>query len=236
MTYTVTTLINRAYNLSGVVSKDLQSVSGSQASEGFDLLNALLSVMSVRSRLIPFYQEYDFNTVIGQEIYFAPNLILAETLTFNIGVVKFPMSQLPRDKYHASGRVDNVISLPGVWTLEKTKGGANIYMYPLPSAVYAMALWGKFSLASVPSMSFDLETVFDDFYIEYLRFALANSICTEYNISLQPQSADRLAEMERDFKDISPPDLSMTKISTLRSQSNRFSWADAALYNGWRPI
>ena len=126
MAYTVTDLITRAFYLSQVVSRELEEVSGQQISDGLIWLNALLSLKSAHSRLIPYYTEYQFNAVIGQEVYFVPELVQPETLTFNIGPVRYSTQPVPRRAYQGSGRVDNITSLPFNWNFERTLGGANI--------------------------------------------------------------------------------------------------------------
>lgn len=234
MAYTARKLITNAYYLSGIVSKSLQTVTGEQLSEGLDLLNALLAVKSIHQSLIPYYQLYSFNGVTGQEQYFVPNLIEIETFTFNIGTVRYSMLPTTRNKYFGSGRVDNIQSLPFDWHYERCKGGSNIYIYFTPAANYPMKIWGKFSISEVANQDVDLAAVYDAFYIEYLRYALAEYICAEYNISFQPQSQNKLNEIEAQLKDVSPKDLTVTKMSTLRGESG-LNWADVNLGRGWRP-
>jgi hypothetical protein len=234
MSYTARELITKAYYLSGIVARNLQTVTGDQLSDGLDLLNGLLAVKTAHQQLIPYYKEYAFAAVIGQEKYLIPNLIAVETFTFNIGSVRYSMLPVSRGKYFGTGRVDNITSLPYDWHIERVKGGANLYIYFLPNTTYPLKIWGKFGLDEVTTENFDLSTVYDNFYIEYLRFGLAEYICSDYNIVLQPQAQKKLDEIENILIDISPKDLHITKLSTLQSDTG-INYADVNIGRGWRP-
>lgn len=235
MSYTARKLITNAYYLSGIVARELQTVSGQQLEDGMDLLNALLAVKTAHQELIPYYEEYSFNAVASQEKYFVPNLIAVESFTFNIGPVRFSMRPMGREQYFGSSRVDNIGSLPYNWHVERAYGGANVYLYFVPNTNYPLKIWGKFGLDSVANENVDLSTVYDAFYIEYLRYALAEYICAEYNITFQPQSQKKLDELEQILLNISPQDLSLRSMSTLGDDHNRADiYADASIGKGWR--
>jgi len=223
MAYTALTLINKAYYLSQVVSRDLQQVSGSQQSDGLDLLNALLEIKSSDLRLIPYFQEYDFNTVQGQEEYFVPGLLEVQTMTFNIGPVRFNMSQKFREQYRGEGRVDNTQSLPFTWNVERCLGGANVSLYFVPQQIFPMKIWGKFALTNV-TLQTDLSLIYDGYYIEYLRYALAEYICSDWAINFPEQAAMKYKEIRKKLTDVAPFDLTMKKLSTL-SKNQTMNWA-----------
>jgi hypothetical protein len=219
MAYTVLKLITNAYNLSGIVSRRFQTVSGAQLSTGLDLLNDLLAIKTADNRLIPYYSSYTLTTVAGQETYTIPNLILAETLTFVLqGVVRYPVLQQGRKMFYGSPRVNGIRSLPFNGHIERAKGGATLSLYFLPDAAYPVTVWGKFSLASV-TINQDLEATMDRFLIVYLRYLLANAICQDQNKPFL--SLEQLEEYEEQLTDLSPPDMSVTKMSTL--QTNYFT-------------
>lgn len=146
MAYTVTRLITEAYTLSGRISSDLQTVSGAQIFKGLNLLNALLALKTVDSRLIPYFTKYQFNAVVGQEMYFVPGLIYIETLTFDYSSVRWSMEQLSRKAYQGSARANNINSLMFNYYVERAKGGANLFMYFLPDQTYPMTIWVSFLL------------------------------------------------------------------------------------------
>lgn len=233
MAYTVTELITRAYYLSQIVSRELEQVSGQQLEDGLIYLNALLSLKSASTRIIPYYSEYQFTAVAGQEKYNVPNLVNPETLTFNIGPVRYSTAPQSRKPYFGSGRVDNIQSLPFNWHFERVLGGSDVYLYFVPNTTYPIKIWGKFGFDNV-SLNQDLLLLYDEYYIDYLRYRLAQRLCSEYGIPLQPQAMDELRELEEAVTDVSPPDLTISKLSSL-SGNTPLTWADINLGKGWRP-
>lgn len=231
MTYTTTQLITRAYYLSGIVARDFQTVTGDQLTDGLTMLNALLDVKAGQQRFIPYFSVYDFSSVVGQENYTITNLLSVETLTFAIGPVRYSMLPMPRKSYYGSGRVNNLQSLSFTYHVERCHDGSIISLYPLPQNIYAMQLTGKFSLADV-ILGQDLSATLDLFYIEYLRYGLAEYICNEYNVEFQ--NASKLLEYENMISDISPLDLTMTKLSTMQKETG-INYGFVNLSGGWVP-
>jgi hypothetical protein len=234
MSLTARELISRSFYLANIVSRGLQSVTGEQAADGLYLLNALLDWKSIDIDLIPYWTYYEFNTVEGQEKYTIPNLYAVESLTFNQGVIRFPTSYTMRTEYFGTGRVDNISSLPFNWTFNQEVGGGSIYLYFLPQQVFTIKIMGKFGLQDV-SLDTDLLEVYDRSYIEYLRYALANYICQDYNIPFNPESRIHLANITRQLLNVSPPDLSRSTVSILRKNAG-LNYADMSIGQGWRPL
>jgi hypothetical protein len=232
--YPATLLINRAYYLSGIVSRELQTVSGSQLNDGLFLLNGLLEFKGTDTSLIPYFQRTEFPLVYGQERYFLENLYQIETLTFNMGVVRYPMTSTSRSQYFGQGRVDDISSLPFQWHLERTIGGSNLYVYFLPDAPYIAKLSAKYGLTDV-SPSTDLSTVYDYFYIEYLRYGLAKYICHEFGVTFNEDKEYLLKTMEKKLKWVSPPDLTMTKSNLITNSRNSINWPQVNIGKGFYP-
>jgi hypothetical protein len=233
MAYPALQLINRAWYLSGIVARNLETVSGDQATDGLFLLNTLLDFKASDIRLIPYFTRYADVFVVGQERYFVEGLYEIETMTFNIGNVRYPMAQTTRDIYFGTGRVDNINSLPFSYHLERAKGGSYIYVYFLPNQAYEFNLSGKFALTDV-SINEDLSEVYDNFYLEYLRYALAQFICNEYNISFAPEKLQMLKMYEKKLMDVSPPDLTIRKVSFMGDR-NTLNWAMVNVSGGYLP-
>lgn len=233
MPYTTTELITRSYNLSSVVSRDLETVTGDQLNEGLDLLNELLSIKSANQRLIPYFGTYEFTAVIGHEEYFIPNLILAESLTFSLDNVRYSMLIKSRREYFSTPRANNTQSLPYQWHYEREFGGAKLWMYFLPDREYPFELWGKFSLQDV-SLNQDLSLTISKFYLAYLRYALAEYICQEYNINFPEDNQRELDSIEQKLIDISPIDLTTFKMSSLQ-KTGSLNYGDINISKGYRP-
>jgi hypothetical protein len=233
MAYTALQLITRAFYLSAIVSRPAQTVSGDQITDGLYLLNSCLDFKSSDLRLIPYYQLHNFSAVVGQEKYYIEGLLSVETLTFNIGSVRYSLSEKTRDEYFAYPRVDNIQSLPFSYRIERSLGGSDIYIYFKPDQAYPMHLMGKFGLTDV-ALNTDLSAVYDAFYIEYLRYALAEMICSEYGATFPDESKAKLKEYEKKIMDVSPSDLSIQK-KTYFGGNFGIDWKAVNLYRGYTP-
>lgn len=233
MAYTALQLITNAWYLSGIVSRGLETVSGEQMSDGLFLLNSVLNIKQADTRLIPYYKRYDFSAVTGQEKYFIPNLLWIETFTFYIGSLRYGTNKQTRKRFWGSGRVENIQSLPFEWEAERTLGGTDLYIYFLPNQNFPLTIFGKFGLDDV-TLNEDLSTAYDLFYLEYLRYALAEYMCSDYGITFQPQSYKKLQEYEHTLMDISPMDLTINKCSALQDV-NPINYAYVNLSGGWWP-
>lgn len=233
MAFPARQVVAEAYYVSSIVARSLETVDGQQASDGLSLLNRVLSQQNVTAILIPYYQTYAFNAVIGQELYFIENLIEIDVETFEIGGIRIPTREIQRKRYFGSARALNVNSLPLSWNQQRVKGGTNLRMYFAPAAAYPIKFIGKFGLTSVTEDT-DLSLTYDLFYIDYLIYALARRICADNNIQFSPENEQTLASKEEELMYLSPLDLSVVKISTLQRRSG-YSYADINLGRGWIP-
>ena len=149
MTYTVTELISSSLVLSGISSREFEQPTDTELADGLDELNFILADKTVNDSMLAYKTRYPLTAIAGQEEYYIPNLISADTLTFNIDTVRYPMVQLQRDEYYGRARANNITSLPFSFHVEREFGGARLSMYYLPDQAYVMNLWGFFRLSSV---------------------------------------------------------------------------------------
>jgi hypothetical protein len=232
MAYTAAALITEAYYLSGMVSRDFQSVTGSQLNDGLGLLNQLLTQQAAGTRMISYYSRTNFTAVINQESYFISGLVFPEDVTFNFSSVRYTLNNKTRSQYFGTFRVNNISTLPVDYHIERERLGARIFVYPLPDKPYEFTITGKYALTKV-EYDDDLELILDDFYIGYLEYALAQRICSLNGITFQPQSDEILKKYEKDIEDLSPIDFTCGKISTLQ-QGSSLNWGDVNIGKGWR--
>lgn len=232
MAFTVTELITRSFYLSNVVASGQETVSGDQLEDGLNMLNAFLAAKTADKRLIPYFKPYVFIAIIGQETYFIPDLIATETLSFTISTVRYPMELIGRNDFFGTARANNVESLPYQYFVERALGGANLSMYFLPNQAYEFTLHGKFSLANVV-LNQDLSLILDQYYLDYLRYGLAEYICQEYNIQFQPQQAMYLKRLEKTIYDTSPIDFTTKKKSTLQQKQGADIYGQVNIGKGW---
>lgn len=248
MSYTAQQLITRSFYLSGIVARNLQVVTGDQINDGLMMLNALLDFKQIETDLIPYWTYIELPAVGGQEYYFLPNVAAVESITFNIGVIRYPMDFTHRSAYFGSSRVDNIQTLPFNWNFNRGENGGTLSLYFLPESNYPLKLMVKIFLNDV-SLNTDLTNInsslpytfiqtqnagFDTSYIEYLRYALADYICSEYGVLFNPESERILKKMQRKLMYISPPDLHLIKTSIL-TQCTGLNYGDVNLGKGWRP-
>jgi hypothetical protein len=235
MIYTVLQLINGAYYLSGKNTPIYNEPTELDINNGLQMLNEVIAIKTANDRIIPYYLEYDSNFAQNVQEYFIPNLLSIETLVFFIQTVRYPMTFINRRNFQGSGRAENQQSLPFTYYYERCFGGSNLFVYFYPDSNYPFTIWGKFSLSQITSLFQDLSLTIDLYYITYLKYALAEFICQYFNITMQPQSSQKLYELEQVIIDIAPMDLVNTKRSTLQSQQAP-NWAWINLSQGWGPV
>lgn len=234
MAYTARMLITRAYYLSQVVARGLQVPSDEQITDGLFLLNALLQFKSTDLREIPYFKRDALTLTAGQDEYFIERLIYVDAMTYNIGPVRYPMAELTRKQFFDTARIDGIQSLPFSYRVEREKGGSRIYLYFVPQGNYELKLSGKFGLTDV-TLDTDLSLEYDAFYIEFLRYQLAEYICSDWGATLPDETKSKLRAMEDTILDVSPADLSMQKLTFFSGQSP-WDWQAINLSKGWFPF
>lgn len=244
MPYPVTELINYSFYNSGIVSRDFETVSGPQLNDGLSFLNDILGEKTSTKSLIPYFSSVDFTTVQGQEIYFIPNLVEATSIVFFLASVRYSMFELNRDAYFGLPRAENIESLPFNYHVERAYqipnppltqpvAGCNIYIYFLPNQAYPMTIWGKFGLLQA-NYNDDLSLFYDRFYINYLKYALTERLCDEYNYQVPPRISKQLLMFEKQIsKKSAILDLRLKKISTLSDVQVGLNYAQVNLGHGW---
>ena len=234
MALTTNELISNAYYASGITSREFQTVSGQEITDGLTYLNDIIAEKTVDEGMIPYETESNFTGVVGQEKYFIPNLISIDTLTFFKDNVRFSMRYEKRNQYFGSNRVENIDSLPFLWYFERQFGGGILHIYFNPDEPYLFELHGIFRLTEV-ALGQDLSLTLDRFYTTYLRYALADRLCAEYNYDTPPNVVRQLSKYEAFINKKSRlVDLSMHKVSTLQERAG-INWAYVNLGKGWYP-
>lgn len=233
MTMTVTSLVNQAYYASGIVSRDFSTVDGGQLNFGVQLLNDLLAEKLIDDKTIPYYKKYDLTYVVGQEKYFIENLIQIDTMTFVIDSVRYPMRPDNRRDYFGSARANDINSLPFEWHVERTLNGSDVYVYFKPQTAWVAEIWGKFGLDATTGILQDLELVYDRYYLTFLKYQLADRLCTEYNFDVPPGVAKEYYRLGKIIsKKSAVLDLELACKSTL-SKKTSLSYAQVNLGKAW---
>lgn len=149
MAYTATQLISDAFYASGVVSREFETVDGTQLNDGLTWLNEIIEEKSVDLSLVPFETTYSFTSATGQESYYIPGLSKINTLVFYKDSVRYSLSYDKRNEYFGSPRVEDINSLPFVWYFERQFGGGTLYLYFKPDRAYPVEVHGIFRLEEI---------------------------------------------------------------------------------------
>jgi hypothetical protein len=230
MVETARQLITDAFFLSGVISRDLQSISGAEIEAGLTQLNDILAVKRVDLDHIPYYELKTFNTVGGVEKYFVENMLKASTITFNLQTVRFSTSDRGRDDYFGSSRIDTLQTLPVSCHVERVFDGIDVYFYPIPDKAYPIKIFGKVWMDEV-SLNDDLSTFFDRFYLVYLKYKLASYLCNTYGNTFPPQKQKELDSLEQMTADVSAKDMNIKKLSPF-GKGRGVNWGIVNLWKG----
>jgi len=215
MAYLASNLIAESYYLSGIVSRDFETLTGSQISDGLRLLNKVLADRTINESTIPYTQKYTFPAVSGTSEYLIPDLIDIDVFTFYINSLRYQTRNQQRKEFFGGFRPIDIKSLPWNWHFERQFSGGKLYLYFVPDINYPLEIWGTFRLSSVTLFQ-DLSLSLDQFYTNFLEFLLAERLCT-FNSYIVPK--DVSIQLERYYKWISNNtnvmDLRMQKLSSL---------------------
>jgi len=235
MTLTANQLISDAYYVSNIVSREFETPTGQQLSDGLRFLNELITDKDIDSSLVPYTSVYNFSAVIGQQMYFIPNLIYAETFTFYIDTIRYQTRNQQRKDYFGSFRATNIESLPFNWHTERCLNGSNLFLYFLPSQEFPLEIWGQFRLSTVTQFQ-NLSLTYEAFYTNFLKYELAVRLCKEYGYNAPPLVSEQLANYYTIINAKSNTyDLKQQKLSTLTSGS-AINYAIVNLSGGWVPM
>lgn len=236
MNITANQLILQAYYLSGIISPDYETASGSQKLIGLQLLNGILGEVALDAVFIPYFTHQTFNTVYGQEQYPIPNLIEVSTMTYNLAEsIRYSLTRESINRYFGWARLNNLISLPSTYTVERLHNATNIYMYPIPNKEYVVNITGKFALSDVTEGEV-LTTTYDVYYLKWLKYRLAFELCELNGVEFNPISAAQLANLERRVNKLVGTDLSINKFPLISKRSGKGdAYFQANFPSAWWP-
>ena len=227
-------LITDAWYLSGIVSRDLQSVSGSQISDGLRMLNALLSQLSRNSKYLSYITHTTEPLVTGVAEYEIPGLMELNELTFSLDNVNYQMIRESEYRFWGSSKITDIVSFPWRYYFEPILNGGKIYLYFSPeSGISELQINGRFKLTSVTLIT-DLDDFMEDFYKEYLQYYLAKKICNWYDFEFSAQKNSELRRLDKLASQTSGRDYSMRILNMFQNGAG-INYADVNLSNGWRP-
>jgi len=224
MAVTAYSIVSIAFFIAKIYGRGFTNLTPTNISDGVSALNDILAEKSVDDSLNPYYATYAFDTEPNVETYFIPDLVECDTLTYEFQTLRLPMEFVSRDQYRGSIRANGIDSLPQIYFVERVKGGANLSMYFFPNQIYPFELVGKFALTTAATPYTDLSLYYDPFYLAYLKAAIALRLCIYYGTEPTQQLLNLMKYYDITMANqISPPDLSVSKISTL-GKNNALNW------------
>lgn len=213
MAYTVTELITNAWNLSGIVAAQAETVSGDQLKEGLDHLNDFLSLQSTEPRMIPYTRVYTFDCKTREDELFIDHLQCVDVLTIKTN--NYLLKALGRKDFFSLPCLHYSPSQPRAYHIEPDKGGSVLFLTPTPDENYSFRLVGKFGLTEA-DYNEDLSQVYDRHYLLYLRYGLADYLCELYNHPFAAKG--KLNTLTSKLRDYSPLDLTIEKVSYFNTE------------------
>ena len=226
-------LIANAYYLSGILSRDFETISDTQAVDGLDILNDILAEKSISSALIPYYTQTIYQGVAGTKEFIVPDLVNETDVTFFIDNVRYKMIRDSQQRFWGDSRVEDISSLPFHYYSQRAVGGMQFYLYFTPDQDYRFEITGKYR---IETLTLDIDTSFflDRFYVSYLKYKLAKRLCDFYGHQFPGQLEPTLKGLEAQLNKMVGVDLTIKKQSNF-SRGGNFSYGQANLGKGWEP-
>lgn len=235
MTYLASELIADAYYLGGIISREFETPTGAQISDGLRLLNDVLADRTINEATIPYTSKYTLTASPAVAEYFIPDLIDIDVFVFYINSLRYQTRNQQRKQFRGSFRPTNIQSLPWNWNFERKLNGGTLSLYFIPDVAYPLEIWGSFRLSSVTKFQ-DLSLTLDRFYTNFLQFLLTERLC-QFNSYVVPR--DVAMQLERYFKWIGNNtnimDLTQQKLSSLNG-GEAINYAIVNLSGGWLPV
>lgn len=224
-------LITLAWYHSGIVPREAAQPSDTQSQDGLNLLNGFLASMGIDGQGIPYTTHAQINLITNQESYFVPNLVEVKALTFNLQNVRFSLIRDDCYTYFGRCRVNDILSLPYHYFDERQNGGTQLWFYFLPYQTLPLNITGRYTFTPLRSGD-ELSATFDDWFVEFLKYKLAQRMCAFYDQPFPMLQQEILTELERRVNKVDPPDLK-TRTLGMFTNNNTINWGQANLGRGW---
>ncbi|MES1987874.1 MAG: hypothetical protein V4440_07575 [Pseudomonadota bacterium] len=160
---------------------------GNDMSKGIQFLNELLQSYSANGLLITVAKQVDLTVGINQgEITFGntgytptPDVVQGrlanlENAWINLDGVDYPLIIESRHEFFSSYKYEPLQGLPRFIIVKPETNLTRVQIFPAPSQVYDMHVYGKFQLATVAQT--DSMDSLPAYYIRFLRLALAKDL------------------------------------------------------------
>jgi hypothetical protein len=160
---------------------------GNDLQKGIQFLNELIKYYSSSSLLLPIAQKITFNVAIGQQFvtFGDPTFVPTPDVTvgrlsnlqrawLNLDGVDYPLIDESRSVFFGSYKFEPQQGLPRFVIITNDLNLTTMQLYPSPSQVYTLFVYGKFEPPIV--VSGGKMSNFSLYYIRFLKFALAREL------------------------------------------------------------
>ena len=161
---------------------------GDDMSKGIQFLNELLGSYSSTGLMLTISKQVDFVVSIGQgEITFGATdyvptpdvttegrLANLDNAWVTLDGLTYPLIDYSRNRFFESYKYEPLLGLPRYIIVKPETNLTRVQIFPAPSQVYSLSVYGKFQLSP-----YDSTATMDNlpsYYVRYLRYALAKDL------------------------------------------------------------
>jgi hypothetical protein len=182
MVQTVKQFVDDAYQLISAGSPTVP-LHGNDFNKGLQFLNELLSSYSGTGMMITVDQTITVNVVAGQmNVTFAASgadvnqgrLANIEDAWLVLTGVTYPLIPVSDHSFFEQYKYDPLQGLPIYAIITDQIDMTTLRLYPAPSQLYELNVYGKFELA--PFVATSVMSTLPSYYVRFLRFALARDL------------------------------------------------------------
>lgn len=183
---TVKRFVEDAYQLISASSPTVP-LQGNDMSKGVQFLNELLLSYSSSSLMLTIAKKIELSVAIGQQYvtfgssdytptpdYTGGRLTNLQDAWLELDGVTYPLIDESRGVFFGSYKYEPQLGLPRFCIITNELDLTRMQLYPAPSQVYDLFIYGKFQLAQLTENS-DMSLV-PQYYYRYLKFALARDL------------------------------------------------------------
>ena len=231
----VRAFVNDSYQLVSA-STPTVPLQGNDLSKGIQYLNELLLSYSANGLMITVSKTVNFTVGIGQGLItfgepdFNPTpdvtnegrLVNLENAWVQLEGITYPLIDESRNDFYASYKYEPLQGLPRYIIVVPQTNLTTVQIFPAPSQVYDLTIYGKFQLSPLSSnmeMS-ELPT----YYLRFLRFALAR------DLAVYKGRAEAWTPLLEDMYRKAEIDMQANSSINLDVNTNQESWLNGA----WR--
>lgn len=234
MATTAFDIIVKAFYLINEYSPE-EMPSAAEIEEGLYYLNELLDSFSATGIMIPFTEDYSFNTEPSKAVYtFGLDTRFADNITpqfrqimdayITTSDINYPIIQISHEQAKQLVRYPNATSRPTQLFFQQHNNYSSIELYNTPDQVYSIVLRAKFDLLNV-----ELTRPMEDlpkYYHRVLRYALAKELSSVFETNTWDDKKEGvLSQMLSDLKPANDLDVSLELSTAINSNYDGSSYS-----------